>query len=628
MKGKPIFVMLFFLILLLMPVSSGQWNEINRLTYSGSAEQQVSMIDDENHIHLIFQEYLGGRILLRYMKLDEGGISLVPTRTIVSGTGESIHPAAGLDVHGIHVVWWDSRSGNFRLYYTLLNHNGSRVMIDRPLNVEMADDRSPAEAPRVALDPFGNLYVVWSQRGKDPDTGMNEEELALSVFFMKLDREGNVIIPQLRISSGYANGIHPDIVLDDLGRAHVVWSEDLTGNYEVYYTIIDDETSPEDRELNIVRLTETPMESVMSRLVYHTDQLFICWSDGDSAGDIYSLHFGRIGRSRLTLDIVISGEGNAIYPSIASFDSRIFISWQDDRHSLAGSDGRDAYEEMRDNITSFSAYIRRHISGDQGFDSGSELTNWEIYLSVINTHGKTLVGNSRITTMPRASIRPDLTLDGLGNARLIWVDSVKSSGDLYYIAEQETEVEDGNSVLDPTEESLLLVGGIGILLLVYIFFGEGRRYAFFKILIAPFYSTISRDRLMENENRRQIVALINEQEGITFTALMDELGLKNGALAYHLYTLERRRYIKSVKDGKYRRFYPRGAIVSGFSSLEERIIAVIKENPSISQREIANIIDSTPQTVNYNIKKLIKRGVVYLKKDGKHSRCNLTNLDY
>ncbi|MCK4613375.1 MAG: winged helix-turn-helix transcriptional regulator, partial [Thermoplasmata archaeon] len=153
----------------------------------------------------------------------------------------------------------------------------------------------------------------------------------------------------------------------------------------------------------------------------------------------------------------------------------------------------------------------------------------------------------------------------------------------------------------------------------------GRRYTLLKFLVVPLYSTLSRDRLMENKNRRNIIAIINAREGITFTSLMKELGLKNGALAYHLHTLERGRFIKSVKDGKYRRFYPRGARITGLSSVEEKIIEVIRANPSIGQREIARLIGFTPQTVNYNVKKLIGRGVLYLKKEGKHTRCRLTN---
>ena len=35
-------------------------------------------------------------------------------------------------------------------------------------------------------------------------------------------------------------------------------------------------------------------------------------------------------------------------------------------------------------------------------------------------------------------------------------------------------------------------------------------------------------------------------------------------------------------------------------------------------------IESTPQTVNYNIKKLIQRGVIYLKKEGKPVKESLT----
>jgi len=139
------------------------------------------------------------------------------------------------------------------------------------------------------------------------------------------------------------------------------------------------------------------------------------------------------------------------------------------------------------------------------------------------------------------------------------------------------------------------------------------------------YSTIANDELLENDNRRKAHNLIAQNPGVTFTNLMDELGIKNGALAYHLYTLERRRFIKSVKDGKYKRFYPRGVEISGLSGNQEKIFDFVCEktingDEIISQRNIANALELTPQTVNHNVKGLITAGRVYLEKDGKHTR--------
>jgi DNA-binding MarR family transcriptional regulator len=628
MKRTLPMVMLISLLLLLIPAASGEWNDISRLTFTGSAEQHTLMVDEDDTAHIVFMENSGGRTILRYMQLDSSGETTVPPETIITGPGDSLFPATALDSFGIHVVWWDSRSGSFNLYYTLLDHNGTRILHERSLGVEMAEDTSPVEAPQVDLDRFGNLYIVWSQQRKTSEELAEEETWAPSIYFAKVDWEGSVLVPSLRISSAYANAINPDIELDSSSVAHVVWSEDLTGNYEIYYTTVMDQDSHLDHEHTIIRLTDTPMESIQPSLIHHDGSLFMSWSDGDSEGDIFALHLARIMASGLTMNLVVSDSGNALYSQLAVSGHRIHMVWQDDRHSWNGGQGREAVDEMRDNVTQIYRYIKRHSQGDQGdqgLDASGDLTNWEIYTGVFDTQTIAIENETRLTSQPRGSITPKITTNSGGDIQIVWVDSSHSSGDLFYIDHTIEEIEKNEGIIEAKEGSLLVIGGLGILALIYLISGQGRRYAILRILILPLYTTISRDKLMENDNRKQIVELITSNEGITFTDLMDELGLKNGALAYHLYTLERRRYIKSVKDGKYRRFYPRGAKVTGLSSLEEKIITVIRTNPSISQREIATIIESTPQTVNYNIKKLIKRGVVYLNKEGKHTHCNLTN---
>ncbi len=123
--------------------------------------------------------------------------------------------------------------------------------------------------------------------------------------------------------------------------------------------------------------------------------------------------------------------------------------------------------------------------------------------------------------------------------------------------------------------------------------------------------------MLKNENRRQIVAIITRKQGITYTSLKKELGLKDGVLAYHLATLEKRRFIKSARDGKFKRFYPMDARISGLSTIQEKIVDIIRIDPTITQVKIAKIIGAPPGTVNNNIKKLIKNRVLYARKNGR-----------
>ena len=134
----------------------------------------------------------------------------------------------------------------------------------------------------------------------------------------------------------------------------------------------------------------------------------------------------------------------------------------------------------------------------------------------------------------------------------------------------------------------------------------------------PLYSSFSREGLLVNMNRRLIVSMIKKKEGITFTELKQKLDLQNGVLAYHLSILQKNHFIKSFSDGKFKRFYVKGTKLSGLTSAEEHIMNVIRAHPNISRRSIAERIDCSQGTVNMNLKSLLKKELISVKKVGKH----------
>jgi len=54
---------------------------------------------------------------------------------------------------------------------------------------------------------------------------------------------------------------------------------------------------------------------------------------------------------------------------------------------------------------------------------------------------------------------------------------------------------------------------------------------------------------------------------------------------------------------------------------QRKIFKVISSNPGISQKEIAELIKMSSSTVNYNIKFMVKLGVIKLDRDGKVTKC-------
>ena len=133
-------------------------------------------------------------------------------------------------------------------------------------------------------------------------------------------------------------------------------------------------------------------------------------------------------------------------------------------------------------------------------------------------------------------------------------------------------------------------------------------------------SYMTNDKFLQNENRKKLMKEIYKIEGKSFSELLEDFPIGNGTLAYHLYMLEKRKYIKSVKDGKYRRFYSRKAKVELFSNLEEKIIDSLKSDPDMHQADLARELEVSAQSISYNIKKLVNKNIIQSKPMGPYNQ--------
>ncbi|NIS11606.1 MAG: winged helix-turn-helix transcriptional regulator [Thermoplasmata archaeon] len=105
---------------------------------------------------------------------------------------------------------------------------------------------------------------------------------------------------------------------------------------------------------------------------------------------------------------------------------------------------------------------------------------------------------------------------------------------------------------------------------------------------------------------------------------MKEFGLKNGVAAYHLDVLEREDYIRSVRDGRLKRFYSTDTKVpkdqrSTPEEVREEILQVVSEQPGISQKRIVNELGIDGETVRYHLRVLVEQGELRTGKEGRHA---------
>ncbi|MBA3043934.1 helix-turn-helix transcriptional regulator, partial [archaeon] len=80
----------------------------------------------------------------------------------------------------------------------------------------------------------------------------------------------------------------------------------------------------------------------------------------------------------------------------------------------------------------------------------------------------------------------------------------------------------------------------------------------------------------------------------------------------------------------YRRFYPKDMKIptmdiTSLSKMQLSIINKILEKPDTTQNEIAKSVGESKQVVNYHLKVLSKAGVVRLRREGRKTRCYVTD---
>jgi len=89
--------------------------------------------------------------------------------------------------------------------------------------------------------------------------------------------------------------------------------------------------------------------------------------------------------------------------------------------------------------------------------------------------------------------------------------------------------------------------------------------------------------------------------------------------------LEREGYIKSVTDGRLKRFYPAEMrlvdVPPRLEAVQKVILDTLQHNDGLSQRDIARALDISYSAVNRHVKKLAAAGLLRLERKGTTVRC-------
>jgi predicted transcriptional regulator len=172
-------------------------------------------------------------------------------------------------------------------------------------------------------------------------------------------------------------------------------------------------------------------------------------------------------------------------------------------------------------------------------------------------------------------------------------------------------------VLDPWTGSLLILSFAGLIVLGVLVGPPEIAIALLGSFIVQLHVRLAGIDVLENFNRGKIYGYIQGKPGCSFTELKTELRFFNGNLAYHLIVLEKLELVRSVKDGRTRRYFLQedgGRIMKThfLGKVESRIFRVLNEKGPSPGMEVAKELSISRQLAHYNLRHLQKRGLAKL----------------
>lgn len=153
---------------------------------------------------------------------------------------------------------------------------------------------------------------------------------------------------------------------------------------------------------------------------------------------------------------------------------------------------------------------------------------------------------------------------------------------------------------------------------VAVFVASFRRGGFAFALLAPLYTRIARNSVLEHPLRTRLAETVKEHPGVSFGELQRRLDIAAGQLTHHARVLEDAGVVFSTPHGQERRFFHVGQPrATPLLPLGERALVELQRAGPRGLSELARDLGVTRQALHYHVRKLAAEGRVEVAPDGR-----------
>jgi len=195
------------------------WGADTRLT-DNSADSYISSISVSGSVvHVVWADSRDGNFEIYCKRSTDGGITWGADTRLTNNPAYSYYSSVSLSGSVVHVVWLDNRDGDWEMYYKRSTDGGVSWEADTRLT------NNPAASSYPSVSVSGSVvHVVW----QDNRDGNNE------IYYKRSTDGGTSWGVDLRLTSNSAASLYPSVSVSG-SVVHVLWQDERDGNWEIYY---------------------------------------------------------------------------------------------------------------------------------------------------------------------------------------------------------------------------------------------------------------------------------------------------------------------------------------------------------------------------------------------------------
>ncbi len=196
------------------------WGTDTRLTNNTATSDKPSVSVSGSAVHVVWQDLRDpGGYEIYYKRSSDGGVNWSSDTRLTNDSAGSGFSSVSVSGSVVHVIWADTRDGNFEIYYKTSANAG----ISWGSDTRLTNYAFASEFPSLSVS--GEVvHVVWYDSRDD-----NEE-----IYYKSSTDAGTSWSADVRLTNNPGASIFPSVSASG-SAAHVVWLDNRDGNPEIYY---------------------------------------------------------------------------------------------------------------------------------------------------------------------------------------------------------------------------------------------------------------------------------------------------------------------------------------------------------------------------------------------------------